>query len=94
MTSDDDKDSPETGTMSARTGSHVPTPEPAKVTTAEYIEELEMLVSFCSCYIKFFLWRLLVGTDHGLVVMDTKNNVVTQMMATDSKLLSKQSKIL
>ena len=32
--------------------------------------------------------RLLVGTNHGLVVMDTRNNVVTQVMATDSKLLS------
>ena len=30
-----------------------------------------------------------MGTTHGLIVVDTRNNVVDQVMATDSKLLSK-----
>ena len=66
MTTGDDSSSPETST-SDRTGSHVPTIEPIRVTTAEYHEDLEMLAHINFISILIFLCRLLVGTDHGLV---------------------------
>ena len=84
------------GVCVEETGSQKFTWEPVCVTTAEYIDEIEMYVYvrthvcvyvYCH-YCMSPILRLLVGTNHGLVVMDTRNNVVTQVMATDSKLLS------
>ena len=55
MTSGDGSSSPETST-SDRTDSHVPTIEPIRVTTAEYHEDLEMLVHIISVFFITFIF--------------------------------------
>ena len=60
VTSNNDRGSPHcegTGT-SDRSDSHVPTLEPIRATTAEYIEELEMSVRMCVIFSNFFSFIL------------------------------------
>ena len=65
---------------------------PVTITCADYHEQMKMYASsvkaFKNMYVMHYC-RLAVGTDRGVIILDTKTNNLIQVIGSEKKLMRK-----